>query len=77
MGAQATFVKFGAPTRGERVALYNRLSRISDELSSKGALVARTKFPFRAIHQPEPQDGDDDGTSQTKDDESKEPESKN
>ncbi|PIK49475.1 putative enolase-like protein ENO4 [Apostichopus japonicus] len=77
VGAQATFVKFGAPTRGERVALYNRLSRISDELSSKGALVARTKFPFRAIHQPEPQDGDDDGTSQTKDDESKEPESKN
>jgi len=32
VGIQSDYVKFGAPARGERVAKYNRLSQIEDEL---------------------------------------------
>lgn len=69
VGIQSTFAKFGAPIRGERVALYNRLGRIADQLDSQGALVPRSEFPFRAIHQPEPE-VTDDNTSQIQDDQS-------
>lgn len=33
VGSQANFTKFGAPARGERIAKYNRLIRISESLS--------------------------------------------
>jgi len=33
VGVQSDFVKFGAPARGERVAKYNRLLKIEEELS--------------------------------------------
>jgi len=33
VGIQSDYVKFGAPARGERVAKYNRLSQIEDELN--------------------------------------------
>lgn len=69
VGIQSTFVKFGAPNRGERVALYNRLGRIADQLDSQGAMVPRSEFPFCAIHQPEPE-LTDDNTSQIQDDQS-------
>ena len=32
VGIGADYVKFGAPARGERVAKYNRLSQIEDEI---------------------------------------------
>jgi len=32
VGAEANYVKFGAPSRGERVAKYNRLITIQGEL---------------------------------------------
>ncbi|HLL61316.1 MAG TPA: hypothetical protein VK338_06375 [Candidatus Nitrosocosmicus sp.] len=35
VGIQSYFVKFGAPVRGERVAKYNRLLQINDELNEK------------------------------------------
>ncbi len=35
VGVSANYVKFGAPARGERVAKYNRLLQIEDELLSK------------------------------------------
>jgi len=35
VGVQADFVKFGAPSRGERVAKYNRLWQIEREKLSK------------------------------------------
>ena len=34
VAVSADFVKFGAPARGERVAKYNRLLAISNELKS-------------------------------------------
>ncbi len=34
VGVRADFAKFGAPVRGERVAKYNRLSEIEDELKN-------------------------------------------
>lgn len=33
VGIQSEYVKFGAPARGERVAKYNRLSQIEDEIN--------------------------------------------
>ena len=34
VGLNAGFIKTGAPCRGERVAKYNRLLRIEDELEN-------------------------------------------
>ena len=38
VGTNSTFVKFGAPARGERTAKYNELLRIEEELLRSGAL---------------------------------------
>ena len=35
------FIKTGAPARGERVAKYNELLRIQEELGSKAAFAGR------------------------------------
>ncbi|MEK9179724.1 MAG: hypothetical protein AAB893_04630 [Patescibacteria group bacterium] len=35
VGVQADFVKFGAPARGERIAKYNRLLKIEEEITKK------------------------------------------
>ena len=37
VAVNAPFIKTGAPCRGERVAKYNRLLRIADELASSGS----------------------------------------
>lgn len=46
VGLGADYVKFGAPSRGERTAKYNRLSQIQEYLEAK-ASPAATKAPAR------------------------------
>jgi enolase len=38
-------IKTGAPARGERVAKYNQLLRIEDELGSSAVYAGRSAFP--------------------------------
>lgn len=42
---QAEYVKFGAPARGERIAKYNRLLEIEQQLSAEYAASMETKHP--------------------------------
>jgi enolase len=46
VGTAAGQIKTGAPARGERVAKYNRLARIEEELGA-GANYAGTAFRAR------------------------------
>ena len=38
VGIQADFVKFGSPARGERIAKYNRLLEIEQDMKDKKSL---------------------------------------
>ncbi len=44
-------IKTGAPCRGERLAKYNRLARIEQELGSKGQFAGRTPFATTRSHE--------------------------
>ncbi|KAJ8317133.1 hypothetical protein KUTeg_005037 [Tegillarca granosa] len=60
VGLNAKFVKFGAPVRGERIALYNRLIQIEEQLKQQGKLVVHKEHLFPHISPPplpEPEDG--------------------
>ncbi len=52
---RAKFVKFGAPSRGERVAQYNRLIQISEGLEQQDKLSICEAFDFPVIKPPEPE----------------------
>lgn len=54
VGVGATFVKFGAPARGERVAKYNRLLQISEMLKEQGQLKVHEEFAFPIKRPPTP-----------------------
>lgn len=43
-------MKTGAPARGERVAKYNRLMDIEDEIKASGEEVRYAGAGFRTIH---------------------------
>ena len=45
VATQSTQIKTGAPARGERVAKYNQLLRIEDELGSLAVYAGRSAFP--------------------------------
>ncbi|XP_072022887.1 enolase 4-like [Amphiura filiformis] len=66
---RAKFVKFGAPSRGERVAQYNRLIQISEALEEQDRLTTSEAFNFPVLKPPEPEPEPDnaiqeeDGTS--------------
>ena len=51
----AKFVKFGAPSRGERVSQYNRLIQISEMLEQQGKLTVSEAFEFPILKPPEPE----------------------
>lgn len=54
VGIGATFVKFGAPARGERISKYNRLLRISETLKEQGQLRVHEGFTFPIKRPPTP-----------------------
>jgi len=39
------FIKTGAPARGERIAKYNELLRMEEQLGSRGSYAGRKMFP--------------------------------
>jgi enolase len=47
VATQAGQLKTGAPCRGERVAKYNQLLRIEEELGSSARYAGKTAFPNR------------------------------
>ena len=59
MAVGAKFVKFGAPSRGERVAQYNRLIQISEMLEQQGKLSPIESFNFPILKGPTPEPTDD------------------
>jgi len=44
VAVNAGFIKAGAPCRSERVAKYNRLLKIADELGASGVYPGRKAF---------------------------------
>ena len=57
----AKFVKFGAPSRGERVSQYNRLIQISEMLEQQGKLTVSEAFEFPILKPPEPEPEEPEG----------------
>ncbi|XP_071486736.1 enolase 4-like [Diadema antillarum] len=54
VGVRATFVKFGAPARGERTSKYNRLLQISESLKEQGQIMVLEEFAFPVKRPPTP-----------------------
>lgn len=50
VGVRTGHLKSGAPCRGERVAKYNRLMDIEDELRARGVKCAYAGEGFRSAH---------------------------
>lgn len=50
VGMRTGHLKSGAPARGERVAKYNRLMDIEDELAAKGLKFRYAGEKFRDAH---------------------------
>ena len=52
VGLRTGHLKSGAPARGERVAKYNRLMDIEEDLQSKGVPHRYAGADFRFVHDP-------------------------
>lgn len=52
VGMNATFLKLGAPCRGERVSKLNRLLAIEEQLKEQGKLAYHSEFEFPVITLP-------------------------
>jgi enolase len=50
VGLRTGHLKTGAPARGERVAKYNRLMDIEDEIKASGEEVKYAGAKFRTVH---------------------------
>jgi enolase len=50
VGLRTGHLKTGAPARGERVAKYNRLMDIEDEINASGEEIRYAGADFRAAH---------------------------
>jgi enolase len=50
VGLRTGHLKTGAPARGERVAKYNRLMDIEDEIEASGEEVRYAGYEFREMH---------------------------
>nr|XP_054766572.1 enolase 4-like [Lytechinus pictus] len=64
VGIGATFVKFGAPARGERISKYNRLLQISETLKEQGQLRVHEEFSFPIKRPPTPSPSEGQGSEQ-------------
>src|SRR4051812_44268701 len=51
VGLKTGHLKTGAPARGERVAKYNRLMDIEDEIKASGEEVKYAGADFRTVHE--------------------------
>lgn len=62
VGMNARFLKIGAPVRGERIALFNRLIQIENQLKLEGRLAFHGENVFPHIVPPplpEPEEGEE------------------
>lgn len=62
VGMNARFLKIGAPVRGERIALFNRLIQIENRLKLEGRLAFHGENVFPHIVPPplpEPEEGEE------------------
>ncbi|XP_061194453.1 enolase 4-like isoform X1 [Saccostrea echinata] len=74
VGMNARFFKIGAPVRGERIALFNRLIQIESQLKLEGKLAYHGENVFPHIAPPpipEPEEGEEAQEEEKKDDKTK------